>query len=460
MAIRSIAQLKSWFKKGAYPTAEQFADWLDSFFHKEEKISINDVDQLSERLNDKYDRTDGDELRLQQSELAARFAEHDGNNDIEFAGIYESISSARTDISTIRDMLKSGVTLDEAKEALIELGENYQDVYAIASTLKDFLKATDTADDTINTWREIERFLDGITDADSLVLLLAQLEQKITERLSVTATTSANGLMSSSDKSKLDSVEANANRYVHPNDANTRHVTDEEKAAWNAKAEKGDKGDAGPQGEPGPQGPKGDPGEQGPQGLKGDTGATGPAGEKGDKGDPGATGPKGDTGDTGPKGDKGDTGPQGEPGPQGPKGDTGATGPTGAKGDKGDPGAVGPKGDTGATGPKGDKGDNLMNPAASTATTITLLPNDAISRDVATAVTLNISSATFTDGAGAVVIQAGAITPTITATGLTVQYVGAWKSVAPVAGKKVCYTFQRVGTDLIVVRNLCSTTPQ
>lgn len=52
------------------------------------------------------------------------------------------------------------------------------------------------------------------------------------------ATTSANGLMSSSDKSKLDGVDANANNYVHPNDSNSRHVSDTEKATWNGKTDK------------------------------------------------------------------------------------------------------------------------------------------------------------------------------------------------------------------------------
>ncbi|WP_020620252.1 hypothetical protein [Paenibacillus daejeonensis] len=59
------------------------------------------------------------------------------------------------------------------------------------------------------------------------------------------ATTSANGLMSSGDKSKLDGIAAGANNYVHPanhpasiisQDANNRFVSDTEKAAWNAKA--------------------------------------------------------------------------------------------------------------------------------------------------------------------------------------------------------------------------------
>lgn len=52
------------------------------------------------------------------------------------------------------------------------------------------------------------------------------------------ATASVNGLMSSTDKSKLDGIAANANNYTHPNDANTRHVTDSEKASWNSRAKK------------------------------------------------------------------------------------------------------------------------------------------------------------------------------------------------------------------------------
>lgn len=59
------------------------------------------------------------------------------------------------------------------------------------------------------------------------------------------ATSAVNGLMSAADKTKLDGVAANANNYTHPanhpasiitQDASNRFVTDAEKAAWNAKA--------------------------------------------------------------------------------------------------------------------------------------------------------------------------------------------------------------------------------
>ena len=58
------------------------------------------------------------------------------------------------------------------------------------------------------------------------------------------ATTSANGLMSSTDKTKLDGIATGANNYTHPvnhppsiitQDASNRFVTDAEKATWNAK---------------------------------------------------------------------------------------------------------------------------------------------------------------------------------------------------------------------------------
>lgn len=65
-------------------------------------------------------------------------------------------------------------------ELLQELGENYKDVYSLASTLKSFLEATDTANTTINKWKEIEQFLSGIFDTESLTALLSELEEKIT----------------------------------------------------------------------------------------------------------------------------------------------------------------------------------------------------------------------------------------------------------------------------------------
>ena len=51
------------------------------------------------------------------------------------------------------------------------------------------------------------------------------------------STSELNGLMSSEDKAKLDTIEANANYYTHPDDVDTRHVADSQINYWNNKAE-------------------------------------------------------------------------------------------------------------------------------------------------------------------------------------------------------------------------------
>ena len=52
------------------------------------------------------------------------------------------------------------------------------------------------------------------------------------------ATESKDGLMSAEDKKKLDNMDSNANYYVHPNNEGIRHVSDAEKDYWNSKADK------------------------------------------------------------------------------------------------------------------------------------------------------------------------------------------------------------------------------
>lgn len=93
MAIRNISQLKSWFKKGMYPTAAQFADWLDSFWHKEDKLPISSIDRLADQLNGKYPATDGEQLEERHNQLAIDFDGHKLEATEQFAAIYESIDA-------------------------------------------------------------------------------------------------------------------------------------------------------------------------------------------------------------------------------------------------------------------------------------------------------------------------------------------------------------------------------
>lgn len=62
MAVQSIAQLKAWFRKGLYPTEQQFADLIDSFRHKNDPIDVADISILSQALNGKFDASEGNAL--------------------------------------------------------------------------------------------------------------------------------------------------------------------------------------------------------------------------------------------------------------------------------------------------------------------------------------------------------------------------------------------------------------
>lgn len=49
----SLSQIKSWFKKGLYPTESQFSNTWDSFWHKDDKLSLNSIEGLTDILNKK-----------------------------------------------------------------------------------------------------------------------------------------------------------------------------------------------------------------------------------------------------------------------------------------------------------------------------------------------------------------------------------------------------------------------
>ena len=50
MAKQALETLKSWFKRGAKPTQQQFSDTFDSFVHKDDMIPQNKIDELGNTL--------------------------------------------------------------------------------------------------------------------------------------------------------------------------------------------------------------------------------------------------------------------------------------------------------------------------------------------------------------------------------------------------------------------------
>lgn len=51
-------KLKSWFRRGMFPTESQFSDWIDSYWHKTDEITTGDVSGLNDLLNSKEDKSE------------------------------------------------------------------------------------------------------------------------------------------------------------------------------------------------------------------------------------------------------------------------------------------------------------------------------------------------------------------------------------------------------------------
>lgn len=93
--------------------------------------------------------------------------------------IKKSIQANINNINIISSVLTSG-KLTEVNGKLKELGNSYSNLLSLATTVKTFLESTDTVDTTINTWKEIESFLNGIEQDDTLMSLINNLSTEIT----------------------------------------------------------------------------------------------------------------------------------------------------------------------------------------------------------------------------------------------------------------------------------------
>lgn len=422
MAIRTIAQLKAWFRRGKYPTEEQFADWLDSYVHKEESsIPVIQVEGLAEQLNSKYVASEGHELERQHRELKGDYETHRMTSDERF----DNISGCIEDLETEDERQQTEIDSLNAEVEVIHTKDSSQDkeISALHDTDRDQQMSIDSLDgradslemgirmhvsDTDNPHR-VDKSQVGLgnvpnvatndqtptyTAAPSLTYLssgeklssafgklmkaVSSLISHISSRDNPHQVTATQVGASPSGHNHDSTYQPKGNyapaTHTHTaaqvtGDASHRFVTDAEKSTWNSKADGSHNHDSVYQ-------PKGDYLLSSQlQDLKG------PKGDKGDKGDTGAPGPQGAKGDTGATGAAGHSPAvsvstdgyltvdgvkqtaRSLVGPQGAKGNTGDRGYTGAQGPQGATGAIGPKGDKGDKGavftPKVDSSGNL-----------------------------------------------------------------------------------------------------
>ena len=150
MAIRTIAQLKAWFRRGKYPTEEQFADWLDSYVHKEESIiPVIQVEGLAEQLNSKYVASEGHELERQHIELKGDYETHKKTSDERF----DNISGCIEDLETENERQQTGIDSLNAEVEVIHTKDSSQDkeISALHDTDRDQQMSIDSLDGRADT---------------------------------------------------------------------------------------------------------------------------------------------------------------------------------------------------------------------------------------------------------------------------------------------------------------------
>lgn len=300
MAIRVRAMLRKWFGRGMYPTAEQFSDLFDSFWHKtEDEISMDKVGGLTDQLNGKYPDADGKRLEERIAKDEENLADYIEQTDEAIDQLREEDAAIRRDFAAadaatlqsaktytdgreteIRKDMVAGdaTTLAQAKAFTTEregvLRKELQD--GDAATLqaaKDYTAARETAirsdmtsgnAATLASAKEyidkaVEQILNGSPEALDTLKELAdalgndpnfaatvtkQLGQKVDK---VTGKGLSTEDYTTAEKQKLAGIAAGANNYQHPSshpatmiqeDASHRFVTDTEKSAWSGKAEK------------------------------------------------------------------------------------------------------------------------------------------------------------------------------------------------------------------------------
>jgi len=135
MAKTSIENLKGRFKKGMFPTEGDFGNVFDSYVHKDDSI---DADKVT---TDNGSKT----LTTLLQELPA----------------------------SVKEQVLEEIEIPEVPEGISEF----------MTKVNSFLEDADASDTTINKWQEIESFLAGITDTETLSGLLADLKQEILDEI-------------------------------------------------------------------------------------------------------------------------------------------------------------------------------------------------------------------------------------------------------------------------------------
>jgi len=170
MAQNTRTELKNKFKRGMYPTEGDFANVFDSYVHKDDMVELEKVVQ-----------TIGNEQKTLAT-IINETKEEAISSAVQQADESEKLTAIRNRLTTVEDDIDAAEDNIAGHETRIQTLETSKSDYEeFKKRVRAFLEDSDASDETINRWHEIESFLQGITDQETLTGLLADLKAEILE---------------------------------------------------------------------------------------------------------------------------------------------------------------------------------------------------------------------------------------------------------------------------------------
>ena len=253
MAIRVRALLRKWFGRGMYPTAEQFSDLFDSFFHKtEDKIPMSGVEGLTDQLNGKYSTAEGRELEKRVQKVTTDLSAHVASSEKAFNEVQNDIETLDRKIDDEAQKREQGdaATLRAANEhtdaaVAEEASARESGDRATLQSAKDYVdkaiaELVDGSPAALDTLKELSAALGN--DPNFATTIATQIGRKVDKVAGKGLSTED---YTSEEKAKLAGISSGANNYRHPathpasmieQDATHRFITDTERSTWNGKA--------------------------------------------------------------------------------------------------------------------------------------------------------------------------------------------------------------------------------
>ena len=299
MAQNTRTELKNKFKRGMYPTEDDFSNVFDSYVHKDDMVELEKVVQtignqqktLATIINES--KQEAIAAAVQQaaentSDLSDYLKKEDidssldssSTNPVENQAVYAALED-KADKSELNDYLKKydidssldssstnpvenqavyAALEDKADSSIVtNLAERVEtaednisgheiridDLEAFKERVRAFLEDADSSDDTINRWHEIENFLQGITDTQTLTGLLQDLKTEILAEIPGTSggDTTGNYVKQIEDLDSYEGETGEIVQYIGQTDSNyTRGFFYEKRAnssssnsAWNLR---------------------------------------------------------------------------------------------------------------------------------------------------------------------------------------------------------------------------------